>query len=426
MNFPNALGWTLIHFLWEGVLIAGLYATAQEILRRRSANLRYLAGCAAMLCMLMAPIVTLISLASHRAARMAHLPAAGARGWQLSDCFPLLIGGWLAGVVLLSVWSAGGWVMAMRLRRKSRRPIPNEWRTRMAELSRRMGIDRTVRVFQTTLADVPMVVGWLRPVILIPVCSLVNLNVLQLEALLAHELAHIRRHDYLVNLMQTAIETLLFYHPAVWWLGNRIRDERENCCDDIAVTVCGSVHVYASALANLEESRIASVRLAMAASNGSLLDRVRRLVPGQQPAPPRTPGWLPALVITFAIVMVLAGSTPRQQSRKGHSNRPAAQVDVAVHGGSFVLGVAAAGYLGISVDDIIALKENGVSPQYMESITKSGIGRPSPADLIKLHANGVNASDIGRALEFGMESLPVDRLVQLKQSGILNRERSRQ
>jgi len=315
MRFGNALGWSIVHFVWEGTLIAALFAVSQAILRRASTNLRYLAGCAAMLLMLAAPLATLVALAGHAAATAGDIPGALAHDRNIADYFPALIGAWLAGVILLSVWSAGGWVVAQRLRRQSRSLMPAEWQSRVARICVRVGVARTVRVFQTALTGVPIVVGWLRPVILVPVCALTNLDVVQLEALLAHELAHIRRHDYLVNLMQTAIETLLFYHPAVWWLGNRIRDERENCCDDIAVAVCGSTFVYASALASLEESRVAGMRLAMAASNGSLLNRIRRLTRNPQYHGASAPGWLIALAVSFSITMILAGSAPRVVAR---------------------------------------------------------------------------------------------------------------
>jgi beta-lactamase regulating signal transducer with metallopeptidase domain len=417
MNFANALGWTLVHFLWEGTVIAALFALSQVILHRASANLRYLAGCAAMLSMLAAPLMTLVAIANQSAASSDNLPAAVENGGGFANCFPALIGIWLAGVVLLSVWSAGGWVVAQRLRRKSRSPIPAEWQSRMANLCRRVGVSSTVKVFQTALTEVPMVVGWLRPVILVPVCALTNLNVLQLEALLAHELAHIRRHDYLVNLVQIGIETLLFYHPAVWWLGKQIRDERENCCDDIAVAVCGSTLIYASALANLEESRAASARLAMAASNGSLLNRIRRLTRSPQRARSSAPGWLLALAVALAIVMILGGSkSPIRAAEPSRKATPA-------HSGSFVAGIAAAGFTGISVDEIIALKEHGVSPSYMHSIAEAGIGKPSPQELIHLHNHGVNAEHIGGIRALGLESVSIDRLVQLKQSGILSEGR---
>ncbi len=147
-----------------------------------------------------------------------------------------------------------------------------------ARLAKRLHIARPIRLLESSMVDVPTVIGWLRPVVLMPASALAGMAPQQLEAILAHELAHIRRHDYLVNLLQTLVETLLFYHPAVWWLSRRIRVERENCCDDLAVSLCGDPYAYARALADLEELRADSSRLVLAATGGSLLHRVRRLI----------------------------------------------------------------------------------------------------------------------------------------------------
>src|SRR5262249_62123234 len=120
--------------------------------------------------------------------------------------------------------------------------------------------------------------GWLHPVILLPASTLTGLSPGQIESILAHELAHIRRHDYLVNLLQSLVETLLFYHPGVWWVSRRIREERELCCDDLAVGVVGGPVLYAEALCRLERARGEAAALAVAASGGSLLARITRLV----------------------------------------------------------------------------------------------------------------------------------------------------
>ena len=145
----------------------------------------------------------------------------------------------------------------------------------------------------------PTVVGWLRPAILLPVAALASLSPAQVEAILAHELAHIRRHDYAVNVLQTIAETLLFYHPAVWWLSKRIRAEREHCCDDIAVAVCGDPVSYAQALAELETWRTGSTTMAMAATGGALLDRGRRILRVPITDEPRSPSWAVTLALTM-------------------------------------------------------------------------------------------------------------------------------
>ncbi len=145
-----------------------------------------------------------------------------------------------------------------RLLRKQYTEISDELLELAVSLQEKMGITRMVRYCKSIHVDAPTVAGWLRPVVLLPVTSLTGLNEEQIRAILAHELAHIKRYDAFVNLFQVAVETLLFYHPAVWWMGKRIREERENCCDDAAVAFCGSPLSYAQALARLAESRVGS------------------------------------------------------------------------------------------------------------------------------------------------------------------------
>ena len=184
-------------------------------------------------------------------------------------------------------------------------------------LSRRLHIARAVTLLESTLVDVPTVIGLLKPVVLLPASALGGLAPQQLEAILAHELAHIRRHDYLVNLLQTLVETVLFYHPAVWWLSRRIRIERENCCDDLAVSLCGDPVAYAHALADLEALRSGPApdhHIAMAATGGSLLQRVRRLLGAPSSHTGRGPAWLAgsvALLLLGGIALGADGTAPR-------------------------------------------------------------------------------------------------------------------
>lgn len=214
--------------------------------------------------------------------------------------------GWGIGVCLLSLRLAAGVLGAERARRSANLPVPEEIERMLARLIARMGIRFPVRVMESALAEVPALVGWLRPVLLLPVGARLGLTPMQLESLLAHELAHVRRHDYLVNLCQTVIETLLFYHPAVWWVSRQIRLEREHCCDDVAVAVCGDRLAYARALTALEESRTAPPRWVVAAHGGSLALRIRRLLGSPEPQDPRKPAL--AAVATLMAGLLLATS----------------------------------------------------------------------------------------------------------------------
>lgn len=191
-----------------------------------------------------------------------------------------LVLAWGLGVVLSSLRLLSGWLRLRRLVREAE-PAPIEWQDALERLARQLGMTRPVRLLRSAAIDVPATLGWLRPVVLLPVTVLTGLSARQLEMVLAHELAHIRRHDFAVNLVQTLVETLLFYHPAVWWMSRVIRVERENCCDDIAVGTSGNAVSYARTLTALEALRELPLPVsgpAMSALGGSLTARVRRLV----------------------------------------------------------------------------------------------------------------------------------------------------
>src|SRR4029077_21191743 len=184
---------------------------------------------------------------------------------------------WLLGVIVLSLRPAAGFLLIERMRIKKGAPVTGALRERCLELQRRLGLSRVVQYCESLQLQAPAVVGWFRPVVLLPVSALTGLSAQQLEAVIAHELAHVKRLDSFVNLFQIAAETLLFYHPAVWWLSKRIRAERENCCDDAAISVCGNPVEYARALATMAEWQNAPL-LAMAANRSPLAERVARLL----------------------------------------------------------------------------------------------------------------------------------------------------
>ena len=188
---------------------------------------------------------------------------------------PAVVGIWTAGIIVCSLRLSGGWVQARRWVRLDTCPLADSVIDRLSE---RMGVRCRVAYLKSSRVAVPMVVGWLRPAILVPVAALSGLTALEMEAILAHELAHIRRHDYLVNLLQCVVETLMFHHPATWWISRVIRCEREHCCDDIAVSACHDRVVYARALAALEGLRVPAFSLSPAASGGNLLARIRRIL----------------------------------------------------------------------------------------------------------------------------------------------------
>ena len=186
--------------------------------------------------------------------------------------------------------------------------------SKLKVLAKRLRVNRTVQLMESALVQIPTVVGWLRPVILLPASALTGLSSEQLEAILAHELAHIKRVDYLINMLQTVVEILGFYHPAVWWVSHKIRAERENCCDDLAVAISGDRVCYARALTSMEEIRagrgqlVRSGGLAVAATGGNLLGRIRRLV-GKDPAEKNRFSWVPAATVILLIIALAIPAT---------------------------------------------------------------------------------------------------------------------
>ncbi|HJU83791.1 MAG TPA: M56 family metallopeptidase [Holophagaceae bacterium] len=293
----KALGWALLHFLWQGALLGLLAWAALSLLARRSPEARYAVGAAFLLAMPLAVLATFFILLLGGRAESVATAAAGAAApvalplslrarLVLEPLLPWCVAGWTLGVGLLSLRLAGGLWWLQRLRTLEVSHVPAEWHLVLSRLCRELKLHRTVRLLRSAAVEVPMVIGWLRPVVLLPVSAFTGLAPLQIEAVLAHELAHIRRHDFAMNLAQSLLEALLFYHPAVWWLSARLRAERELCCDDVAVGLCGDALAYARALATLEGLRTEPQALALAANGGPLMSRIKRLLqPNLMPTP---------------------------------------------------------------------------------------------------------------------------------------------
>ncbi len=214
--------------------------------------------------------------------------------------------GWSLGVVLCSARPLLGWHTLRRLRQTGISPVSNEVLAVLHHVSERLGLHCAVRLLQSTLTQVPVVVGYFRPVILLPVSLMTSIPAAQLEAILAHELAHVKRHDFVVNLLQMLVETLFFYHPAVWWLSHRIRVEREHCCDDLVVKLFDNRLEYGRALIAIEQLRGQNSVLALAATDGSLLARIRRLVGLNSQGNVSSPveRW-PAAILSMALIGII-------------------------------------------------------------------------------------------------------------------------
>jgi beta-lactamase regulating signal transducer with metallopeptidase domain len=372
------LGWTLLHSLWQFAVVGALLWVVLVSLRRRSADVRYVAACGALAAMLATSVLTFHAIpgktgaddsrtasvsrptvaaeplpppadvvlptnaaspADHGLAKKAPAMAVHDSGAPaaspteerlvaetialkelLAPRMPWLALAWLAGVAVLSVRNLGGWIGVRRLRRVGTAPADDAIAARLRRLAARMKLSRPVRILQSALVEVPIVVGCLRPVILLPVAVLAGLSPDQLDAILAHELAHVRRHDYLVNLLQTVLEILFFYHPATWWISRRIRIEREHCCDDAAVGVCGGGIGLGEALTMLAAARL-NLAPAMAVSGGSLTARVRRIVGRRPEGPQRHQAWVAVVSLTaIALACVWAVRGGADEPAKGKSD----------------------------------------------------------------------------------------------------------
>jgi beta-lactamase regulating signal transducer with metallopeptidase domain len=292
----ETVGEALLHFLWQGTFVAAALAVTVRLMRRRPAAERYLARCAALLAMAALPVATTCVLLQQpdafpgpdlvaapiiaaEAAPVDALPVEVASIGTAVSWRQWLVVAWAAIVTLLLVRLVGGWWQLRRVvRRDSMASVPPRWQAIFDEVSAAVGARAAARLVRTSVVAVPAAVGWLRPVVLMPAGIFTGLSESQIRALIAHELAHIARADYAINIMQSVIETLLFYHPAVWWVSRGIRNERECCCDELAVRLTGDRLEYARALTALESWRGTSPPLVLSTKGGSLMYRIHRLL----------------------------------------------------------------------------------------------------------------------------------------------------
>lgn len=284
----DSLGWTLLHFFWQGALVGCLTALLLTLLRNARPELRYNIACAGLLACLLWPGMELVLRLQGGDMVTAQMrfadalvtgggpgEAGGMLGWLQSQLL-WIVALWAVCAALLSLRMALG-LLWIRNANRSKRSDPR-LQAVVSRLAVQFGIGRDVRLRVVDQLDSPVTVGWLRPLVLVPAALVTGMPHELLNALLAHEMAHVRRLDYLVNLGQNVIEILLFYHPAVWWISGRIRAEREQIADDLAARHTGEPRTLARALSELERIQFAGQHLAVAAGGGDLLARVRRLV----------------------------------------------------------------------------------------------------------------------------------------------------
>ena len=385
-----------------------------------------------------------------------------------------LVQAWFAGVLLFSVRTAGGLLVIARLRRREAIPVSEKLLALCSRLQHRLGLTRVIRYCESVQLDAPAVAGWLRPVVFLPATALTGLSEAQLETVIAHELAHVRRLDGLVNLFQIAAETLLFYHPGVWWINKRIRVERENCCDDVAIALCGNAVEYARALTLMEEWRSAP-SLAMAVNRSPLAGRINRLLGiGTLKSEVRSAGLAGLLCLTAALLAgnalfgvahrVVASQSPEarqpEAAREQREQKDAAFVVAAPRatqptapnatvappaplpgpapaapatmptpqaspapqanptpGSSYIDGMKAAGLDHLSVDDLIGLKVQGVTPEYVRAMKELGLSVQAD-ELIGMKVQGITPEYVREMRAATGQTLKGDELIGLKVQGV--------
>ena len=330
----DAVTSALMHSLWQSATVGFLLWIVLVVLRHRTANARYLASCGALALMVALPVVTAVVLSQQTVPVASITPTAAVPAPSAGDVMlppepvwkeaqrgqvnwlamlkPWMLPIWLTGVLVCSLRLVLAGMHTVVLRRRcalEQGPIT----AIVSKLAARMGVRRTISIRIAPTEISPATFGLFRPVILLSSATVLGITPQQLEAVLAHELAHIRRHDYLVNVLQMLAETLFFYHPAIWWASRRIRVERELCCDDAAVEACGDAVCYAHALTSVAQLQIAASGVVLGSAGGPLLMRIQRLLGIASVGRPVPPLWV-AIASVGLIVAMFTGAYAQSQT----------------------------------------------------------------------------------------------------------------
>jgi beta-lactamase regulating signal transducer with metallopeptidase domain len=533
-----ALGWALLHFCWQGTAVAVAYAIIDRMTAHATSKVRYIVPLAALMIMpgivlgtfalelrVATPVYSIATASTNAPVDPAIWPTPALHELPLASglenstdwlamradrMLPWVDAVWLVGVLLLALRSLGGWFHLAVVRRRARRMVPHEIERAFLRLCERVQVGRKVVLRASDEVISPLAMGLWRATVILPISAVLSLPAEELEAVIAHELGHIRRWDYLWNLIQTAVESVLFFHPAVWWLSRTVRERRELCCDEIAVQSCTDATVYARALLRLEEQRTIRLRMAMAfgGCGGSLLQRIKKVLGedmaienrmtsgvsaatagaliialllgpkiGQAVVTPVTPDHpvvafatdashisLPSLpeeaeappvvppLVTPAAVAPLAPIHPPKQKTAAiaplppRAGRPHAlpSTMVAVNGAmtfvfreiqqqstgtastqmtgtSYLEGMRQAGYpldLNNDLNQLVALKSIGVTPEYAKSMGAAGLGKPTLHELITLKSIGVTPEYATSMKQSGIAPKTFQELVTEKSIGV--------
>ena len=491
-----ALAWTLIHFCWQAAAIAAIYGAASLLLARQSSQTRYLLALCALLAMLASATITLGwqlrgEIAAARAAvttvetgspihnelqqavsMLGHDVSDRALRTTTGETIPTLLpwvdGVWLLGVFVLSVRSLGGWWLIRRLRTSANLDVPNAIQASFDSLVDALNLRRPVALAMSRSVSGPLTIGFLQATVLLPLSAVTALGPEELKVVLAHELAHVRRADFLWNLVQTFAETVFFFHPAVWWIGSCLRTERELCCDDLALKICPNPVVYASALFQLEQQRMRQPHMAMALDGNqrgsSLRLRILRILGEPVSHIGRGPSRAFSVAVGLAGILVLILPTsqvlanlhpvhaatviakpicypelnvaagvpteslharslrianaaasavqpavramvqePAATEEKPRAGQAATSDSASATGKStYIDRMRAAGY-DVDLDKYVAMKIQGVTPEYAHDMAQAGFGKLSADDLIACKIQGVSPEAVRQMKQEGLD-----------------------
>lgn len=380
----EALGAAMIAFAFQGTVVAVVYVGLRGASRRAGPAVRYVAGLTALIAMAVAFVATFALLLATPRAGVAAAPFPVPSSGGAFDPATLLATVWLVGEGCLVARVVGGlWIVRSWVRRASH-DVPARWTASARRLAARMRV-RRVRVASSADVDVPVVAGWLRPVVLIPRNLERRLPWDAVESLIAHEIAHLARFDTVASAIQRAVETLLFFHPAVWWISSRVDRDRELCADDLAVAHLGDATSYARALAALEFARHEAPVASVAANGGTLVDRIRRQLTRRSSTGAhgrRARGGAAALVVAgglgLAVAAVLSLGAVAGSSDRGSVAIPWLPESVARYVPLFE---QASSDHGVDADllAIVALVESGGNPSAESSMGAVGLMQIMPA-----------------------------------------------
>jgi len=299
-DWANALGWTLMHSLWQSLVILLIVAALLRSVPLTCSGIRYAITCGGLFLFMAAvfftfgylmdgatspsmPLITEVAYTKDVVGQTSGVAVIESALFSLSSFvdrnIPLILSLWIAGIVFSAFRLSGGIYFTLRLR-STAYPLENEWGAYIKDVSRTLGINRLILLAESAAISTPMVIGYFKPMIVIPVGMLTGLTTEQLETIFMHELAHIKRHDYLINFLQSMIETIFFFNPFIRILSGHIRREREYCCDDLVVARHGGARAYAHALTRLAEVRVLTPAFALPLGDGKnhLLNRIRRIM----------------------------------------------------------------------------------------------------------------------------------------------------